>query len=235
VLKAQEAQQSRVDELVTRLSAPKQVDTFGARDMMTMQQQSQMQMIAMLGAMSQIFRPTGAATETNNIDAVLSTMQKMQALQAAMGGGDGGGGGSLLSTLAPLGLKFLDVVKSQQTANSQAVPALAAPQASGPAMPAAPLSNPQPEHSNVLFLIKDQLGQLAQLLAVTADDKLPLVAEQVLQAIPEQFDDQIYTIFSGANWYDHLTLAQPLLAPHRTKLEVLRAEILKSFEAEKPQ
>lgn len=239
ILKANEAQQARMDEMIARLSAPKPVQEFSLEKMIALQASARQEMVMMMGAMSQMMRPQDNSNSNamSQMDQMLGMFQKMDQLRNAMGG-DNNNGGGLLGTLAPLGMKLLDVVKAQQSAAPAVIPAQPVfppqlPEQNPAVIPSQQTAVASPQGDNVLFLIKDQLGQLAQLAAITPVDKVSLVAEQVMQAIPEQFDEQLYSILSGMNWWDHLTLAQPALIPHRDWMTALRAEILKSYEPDK--
>ena len=80
------------------------------------------------------------------------------------------------------------------------------------------------------FMVKDQLGQLAQVAANKPEAKL--IAEQVLASIPEAYDSQLYTLLNSPTWFEGMVAVQPALAAHREWMTALRGELLKAFTDE---
>lgn len=150
----------------------------------------------------------------------------------------------VITSVSPLAMKLLDVLKSHQQspqypANARLPPppgqALPGPGNAAPAP--APVDAPSAEdkqskskisEANMLAFLRPQLETLAQMASEGADVKA--VAELTLKALPDSFDDQLCVFLEEEGWFDKLAAINPKIKDSRDWFMNLKAALLAEFE-----
>lgn len=210
-------------------------DNFGIREILAMQQQSMQNTIAMMAAMNGGGAKSASADPMDAMSKMIAMMGQMNSLRESLGGGGGDDNSTLglVKALAPMGVGLMEVLKKNQPAQ------LAAPVATlphqGPPAVAAPIPNAtgpaaiQPLNTDAPMIaeLRKNLEALADIAATNPDAKE--TAAMVLSQLPEEYDNQIYQLLSGGNWFAQICILQPKMKPHEAWLTTVRDEILASF------
>lgn len=111
----------------------------------------------------------------------------------------------------------------------------AAPAAKAEPAPATAPTNPavkEPKadamkEESMLYAMRDQLGQLADAIALNPDPAV--VGGQIMENLPEAYDESLFTLLSSETWFDRMVAVQNKLAPYREWMTKLRDYILSQF------
>jgi hypothetical protein len=178
---------------------------------------------------------------TDGFTDVLKLLTMMQSAKSTLGDVFGGGAPSvpsgssaaeIIKAVTPIASPLIQWIAAQQAA--KAGKTLPAPAAANPASAASPVETPPKEkeipvqtEDKMLYAMRDSLGALADAIALNPD--VETIGAKVLESIPEEDDDTLYSLLSKPDWFDRFAAVQPKLHPHKEWMTKLRDYILKSF------
>jgi hypothetical protein len=174
---------------------------------------------------------------------------------AAAAGGSGSDIAEIIKAVGPIAAPFMSIVAAQLAARTGKTPPpnqprLAAPNPADVPTPApgaasaqtppaaestaAPIAVKEQEpkrdmakEDRMLFAMRDQLGQLAD--AIALNPPIESVGAQILEHLPEEYDETFYTVLAQENWFERLSAVQNKLQPHKEWLSKLRDYIIASY------
>lgn len=235
--------QRRNDESIARaLQLRPQPEGFSARDFIQFMTSSQEKTMGQFTAMVQALAGArgNGSTEPTGIMGMVSALRAIKGLSDDLGGGGGGdgeGGDSTLGVIKALGppvTAFIELMGKNKPVASPQLPPVPAPAttpvAGEPVGRVAASETPAQNEAAMLAILKGNLKQIADAAAVGANPAE--VAKQVLESLPEAFDDPIYDLLSAPDWFPRLIAIQPEVSAHQEWFGKLRGEILASFDAE---
>jgi hypothetical protein len=252
--------QARTDALIARLLENRAPTVDPIQIFLSGQKQSAEMFKELAVAMRGSAPAAGAPGTTSSLDDTLKSMLVFKQIKDFMGGefmatpAGENATAEILKAVGPIAKPFFELMVENMRAKKQpALPNPAAPAGSPsapsttkPAEAAKPAEAPKTESTvkeaakeptknmqredAMLFAMRDQLGQLADAIAMNPDPAA--VGTTILENLPETYDEPLFTLLSGEDWFDRMSAVQNKLRPHREWMNKLRDYIIASFTEE---